>query len=271
MTTLCAILSVMISQAQTGEALTDGGFEAGPPNPAWTQFSSNFSTPICDATCNANYTANTGAWYAWFGGIDTVEEIGTLAQSFTVPTTASNVNLSFWLWIPAAAANNDSFGVEIDNVDMFTASGADTTTYGSLYSEVSINIDNYADGSPHDLVLWGYHQANAPGNLTNFMVDDISIAYSLGAGIVQDLLSDGIRIQPIPANDELQVVIGIARHQTLSVELLSISGQILREATVPAGKTGMLTIPVSELAQGSYLLRFNDGESVLTKAVAIHR
>ena len=33
------------------QLIVDGSFEAGIPNPNWTETSTNFGTPLCDASC----------------------------------------------------------------------------------------------------------------------------------------------------------------------------------------------------------------------------
>lgn len=57
----------------------DPSFEAGTPNPAWSEESTNFGTPVCDATCGASL-ARTGAWWVWFGGYNGGVENGAVTQ-----------------------------------------------------------------------------------------------------------------------------------------------------------------------------------------------
>ena len=57
-------------ESEMANVVQDGGFEAGTPNPFWTEASTNFGTPLCDeAGCgNGGGTSFplTGSWWAWF-------------------------------------------------------------------------------------------------------------------------------------------------------------------------------------------------------------
>jgi hypothetical protein len=267
-TYLLAFILALPAISQT-DVITDGSFEQGTPNGAWNEFSTNFGTPLCDPTCNPNYSANTGSWFAWFGGIDTATEIGTLTQQFMVPNGASDVEFEFWLFEPAASANDDSFMVLVDGIMEFLALSSDTTTYGAAYTAVTRDFGAYADGSNHMLELWGYHEANVNGNLTNFMVDDVSLTYELGSAVVRDLLSEGVRILPNPASDQIDVVITAARGSDMAVELLTTPGQLVAMSTVMRNQTGTLHIPVDHLANGTYLLRISDGTSSILETVTV--
>ena len=76
--------------------IQDGGFEGGTPNASWTEFSTNFGTPLCSALSCGTW-AHTGNWYAWFGGIGGVVEEGALSQTVNI-AAASTASLSFQLW-----------------------------------------------------------------------------------------------------------------------------------------------------------------------------
>ena len=57
--------------AGSSNAVADGGFEAGSPNPAWSEFSARFGTPLCtvpDCGFGGGSGPAAGASWAWFGG-----------------------------------------------------------------------------------------------------------------------------------------------------------------------------------------------------------
>ena len=62
------------ANATLDQLIQDGSFEAGSPNPFWTESSTNFLTPLCTlADCGDGLgTAGprTGLVWAWFGGVD---------------------------------------------------------------------------------------------------------------------------------------------------------------------------------------------------------
>ncbi|QLQ07277.1 MAG: hypothetical protein HZY76_15420 [Anaerolineae bacterium] len=74
--------------APNANVVADGGFEAGTPNPFWTEYSLNFGTVLCDAaSCGTGAGTSyprTGDWWAWFGGI-AAYEAGSVSQSVTIP------------------------------------------------------------------------------------------------------------------------------------------------------------------------------------------
>ncbi len=157
-------------------AVADGSFEAGTFAGIWTEASTNFGTPICDASCmfGGGTGPRTGSFWAWFGGIAAFEE-GLLAQSVTIPTNAST--LDFFLEIPAASGNGvDFLEVKLDGIQVYLALESDGPYVG--YLPVSIPVGAFADGGVHALefhsIITG--EAGARGAaLSNFFVDDVSI------------------------------------------------------------------------------------------------
>ena len=84
-----------------GVFVADPGFEGGTPNAFWTEASTNFGTPICDAvSCGTGGGTGPhgGTFWVWFGGIDAVEE-GSMSQSVTIPAGVS-ASLTFFLEMP---------------------------------------------------------------------------------------------------------------------------------------------------------------------------
>jgi len=164
--------SVPIYEPQDGNAVADGGFEAGTPNPFWDEFSSNFGTPLCTiASCGQGGGTGPfgGAWWTWFGGISGVSETGSVTQSVVIPVGEDT--LSFYLEIPVA----DSTGfldVTVDGSSIFSVTEANQPQY-SVYQEVAVDISAFADGGAHTLEFFSTTDPGA-GPL-NFFVDRVSI------------------------------------------------------------------------------------------------
>ena len=100
-----------------GTVVADPGFEGGTPNADWNEFSLNFGTPLCDeGSCGlgGGTGPNSGAWWAWFGGIGLPEE-GSVSQMVDVPAGGS-ATLTFFLEMrrPATGDANDFLEVLID-------------------------------------------------------------------------------------------------------------------------------------------------------------
>jgi hypothetical protein len=162
--------------------IQDSSFEASFGSEAyWSQFSTNFGTPICPSTApsptgcgNGSGTAgpHTGSAWAWFGGT-TATEVGALAQTVNFPSSCS-VTLQFYLWIGAAqsgSSTSDYFAVSIDSGPaIFQVNATQKGSY-STYKLVSINLQGYADGNPHTINLI----SSTSGQIVTFNVDDVSL------------------------------------------------------------------------------------------------
>ena len=177
------------AEALTNESVHDGSFEAGTPNPFWTEASTNFGTPLCsEAACGTGGgTAGprTGEWWAWFGGT-TATENGSVTQDITLPSTnqaPGSAVLTFWLWTGASSGNGtDTLQVTMDGTVLFSALENDST-YTSGYTQVSLDVAAYADGGTHTLEISSSTTAS-----TNFNVDDVSVASCQASGLSQSHL-----------------------------------------------------------------------------------
>jgi hypothetical protein len=155
------------------DLVADGGFEDGILTGPWTEFSTNFGTPLCDSACGSNGGTGprTGNIFAWFGGIASFEE-GSLEQAVTLEVGAAS--LDFYLEIPVSSGNGvDFLRVEIDGTTVFEVLENDPVYAGSGYQLASVPLGAFADGGVHTLrfesIITG-----APG-LTNFALDDVSL------------------------------------------------------------------------------------------------
>jgi hypothetical protein len=167
----------------TTNAVADPSFEAGPFGGVWTESSTNFGTPICNAPfCGGTGGGTgpiTGSHWAWFGGFVPpsgvgVEE-GTLEQLVTIATDAST--LDFFLEIPVSSGNGSDFlEVLIDGVQVFEV--LESAGTGPGYGPVSIPLGAFADGGVHTLTFHSIQTGEAPDVVTNFFVEDVSISSS---------------------------------------------------------------------------------------------
>ncbi len=162
-----------ISGDQSGvcaEKVSDGSFESGTPSAWWAETSTNFGTPLCDASCGYAL-ARSGNWYAWFGGTP-VLEAGTLSQSVTLSAGVAQA-LQFYLWIPWSSGNRTDFlKVKIDGNEVFSVlEGA--SAYEAGYVPVTVDLSPYTDGNSH-IVLFESSITGSPQS-TSFVVDDVSI------------------------------------------------------------------------------------------------
>ena len=133
-----------------GNAVADPGFEAGTPNPSWTEASTNFGTPLCDAgACGVGGGTgpHSGDWWSWFGGISGVVETGSVSQNVTIPVGSND--LTFWLEVPVADSTG-SMDAKVDGNTVFTVDESGIGSY-STYTQITADISAYADGGSHTL------------------------------------------------------------------------------------------------------------------------
>jgi hypothetical protein len=154
--------------------VTDGGFEAGAPNPYWDEYSTNFGTPLCTVALCGYGTGtgpHSGAWWAWFGGTTAFEQ-GYLRQTVTIPP--STATLSYWLEIPVALGQGgDYLEVRIDGALIVRYTVASQPNF-LRYALVQHNVSQYANGGPHQ-ISFESTTYGGPGQVTNFFVDDVNL------------------------------------------------------------------------------------------------
>ncbi|MDA8016373.1 MAG: hypothetical protein MPN21_02895 [Thermoanaerobaculia bacterium] len=157
------------------DTIDDGSFEDGSPNSFWTEASSNFGTPLCDAiSCGGTGGGtgpNTGLFWAWFGGI-AAAETGSVSQDIQM-TDGGTATLDFFLEIPAASGNGvDFLELRVDgNVEWSVLENA---AGFATYAPVSVDLSAYADGAVHTLEFTSTI-TGAPA-LSNFFLDDVSLS-----------------------------------------------------------------------------------------------
>ena len=156
--------------AATPGIVADPGFEAGSPNPSWTEFSLNFGTPLCTlARCGGGGGSgpHAGDWWTWFGGTGAAE-VAFVEQSVSIP--AGTANLEYWLEIPVADLPG-TMNVMLGATTIATYTEADQPTYAT-YQLVTHDISTFAGGT-HVL---RFEADNAAGEgVIDFFIDDIQI------------------------------------------------------------------------------------------------
>ncbi|MBI2397390.1 MAG: DUF11 domain-containing protein [Xanthomonadales bacterium] len=160
-----------------GNLVLDPGFESGTPNANWTEASTNFGTPICDAgTCGVGGGTGprSGTFWAWFGGYGGGLEAASVAQAMVIP--AGSATLDFWVEFPvctAANGANDYVRVLVDGNELWRENASSARCGVIGYQLVSVDISAYDDGLSHTVT---FDSTTVGGTPTNFFVDDVSIA-----------------------------------------------------------------------------------------------
>jgi|GEM_PF-1161612 len=155
--------------------IADPGFEAGPNGGQWTEFSSNFGTPICDVGgcgTGGGTGPNGGSFWTWFGGITGVVEEGSVSQSVTIPP-AGVVTLSFFLETPACDGTG-FMEVLVDGNQEFLVDQTAASCGVVGYTQVNVDLTAY-QGQTVNLDFHAITQGDDPNGVVNFFIDDVSL------------------------------------------------------------------------------------------------
>ncbi len=156
------------SGGTTQQLLGNPGFENGLANPGpWTVTAGVIDTSTFEAP-------HTGSWKAWLDGYGSAHT-DTILQPVIIPSTVTQVTLSFWLHIDTLETSttkaNDTLKLQLRN-----SSGAvlaTLATYSNLnaatgYTQVSFDLAAYK-GQTIQIYLIGVENSNLK---TSFVVDD---------------------------------------------------------------------------------------------------
>ena len=158
--------------ANTTNLVQDPGFEAGPFGGVWEEFSKNFGTPICDETECGEASQRSGLFWAWFGGINGTIEVGSVAQTITLPTTVTEA--TFWLRARSCELPEDYVELRVDDNQVWALFGDDMACGGENYQEITVDISAFADGGMHEIKFHSETFFQDSG-FTDFFLDDVSI------------------------------------------------------------------------------------------------
>lgn len=170
--------SASASASNSVENVGDPSFEEGNTGTTWTQIGTSGSA-VCDASCGASVT-HTGAWWVWFGGWDDRVEVSSVAQSVTIPTSATA--LTFWVQVAACSNTQgtaDFARLTIDGTEVWREDATSTNCGETAYRQVSIPLTaGQANGAAHALSFESTQNGDGSGSWSNFFIDDVSIQTS---------------------------------------------------------------------------------------------
>jgi hypothetical protein len=184
----------LVETVPPGPRVHDGGFELGVggvpfsalQNPFWSKVSSD-GTPLCNVALCGTGTGtgpHTGDWWAWFN--ENTPSMQSISQPINFPV--GTAELSFWFENIISDSSSDFIEARIDGVPVWTYNGEGPLDGILGYTEITVNLDSFADGNLHTLEFFGQTFGNN-GGLSNFFVDDVSIA--IPEPLVGDFNGDG--------------------------------------------------------------------------------
>lgn len=156
----------------TTEVLVNGGFESG-RGVGWSETSSGNFRLVTDI----GGAARSGSWWAWLGGVDSVNE--SLTQQATIPANAQDARLTFWYRIDTDEVSS----FEYDTLRMTVADIANGATLAETRLSNANATGSYVQAASHDLTAYRGRavrvsfastlDASLP---TSFHIDDVSLA-----------------------------------------------------------------------------------------------
>lgn len=266
--TLLSILacgSIGMASAQ----LVDPSFESGPAA-YWTEFSTNFGTPLCDGSClsTGQTLAYDGVWYYWGGTTAGTLEETLMAQQMTIPTgTSATIEFQFGN-VGGDGSTDDTFIMTIDGNPIFSVNGADTAAY-PLYTPVSVDISQYANGGVHYFAFASYQNGG-----TNFLLDALNLTVN---GQSQTNINDMVNrekevvVYPSPANDNINVQFNQAVSGSATISIFDATGSLVNRDQVNQITSKTFTLDVTQLPNGVYFMNVdNNGSQFQQRFVVAH-
>jgi len=226
----------------------DGVFLAVPTPGGISEF--NYIARLNTTAAYPNATGLTGP-----GGLGSVGTLPILLSEFNaVLVGKSQVELS---WTTQLEVNSDHFGVQRS-----TDGGSHWATIGNVA----------AKGNSSLAAHYSYTDGLAAAGVSQYRLQSIDkdgkFAFS-NIKVIRTNLISGVSIFPNPAKDYVNVNLGVSGDaaSTLSVRLISQSGQVLVERKLNNAGGSILSLPVGNYPQGNYLIMVTgaDGSKQVSK------
>ncbi len=258
-----AVSAAMSVSAQ----ITDASFEAGPGAGTWVEASTNFGTPLCDlASCGADVALD-GSWYFWGGGLaaGTLEE-ASLGQSIVIPQgTTAQIGFGFGN-VGGDGSADDIIHLMIDGNIVWSATGADTAMY-PLYTPVMIDINSYADGNSHDLMLMTYQDGG-----TNFLADLFVLAVDGNlVSVANEVMNHeaAVSVYPNPATEQINLQFNHLVNGQATVKIFDTMGALVSGENINEINNKLFTLDVTSMSNGFYFIEIENNGSVTKKKFVV--
>ncbi|GAB5536319.1 MAG: hypothetical protein Rubg2KO_25680 [Rubricoccaceae bacterium] len=190
------------------ELVTDGSFEGGSPNSAWSSTSAQTPpvSPFCTVQCGG--APRTGDGFAFLAGLGNgVSESASVSQTVTIPADATSALLTFYVQLGHSGDATGEFAMFLDSTPLVTFTQADAASF-SDYTAQNVDLSFFADGQPHTLRFVAVEVAGTEqGAFFAALVDDVSLIAEVPStsedGPVNDFL---FAAAPIAAPDTFVTV-----------------------------------------------------------------
>lgn len=266
------ILSFVVAFAITASAqIADGSFEAGAGGGDWTEASTNFGTPICDAvncgTCGGPCLPNTGTYYVWLGGANAVETASVSQSVFFEKATEAYLKMMIYIPEPGPGLAADKLEISIDGNVVKTITALDSLAYGAGYTLDSTDVSAYADSTSHTVKIEGFQTT---ATVTNFLVDDVELVLSGVTSVLfpEETAEEGFFMYPNHADNFVNLEFrGITGDAT--VRITTLSGAVVSQKTINNVDGRTFKYDTSNFESGVYLVNISNKNGMTTKKLVI--
>ena len=197
--------------------------------------------------------------------LSSIPSTGTVTLSFRYAYRKRNLSNDEWLKVYISKNCGDSWvqrrTIHGDNLSPFVATSGWTPSFPSDW--VTVHMTNITTDFFVENFRFKFRFEGNGGN--NFFIDDINIypgapSDDLVLGLANELGLAELSLYPNPADNEANVRFTLPSVTTLSVDVCDLSGKVISHSTINgAAGINIVTIPLTNLASGTYQLRISDG------------
>jgi hypothetical protein len=265
----------VLSMAFSGiSQITDPSFETGPTGTAWTQASTNFGTPLCDAagcgTCGGPCVPRTGSFYSWYGGAGGALETASVEQSVVIPNGTTG---AIKLWVKIATAGpgiaGDKLDVSLDGNILATVTALDSVAYVD-YAQLTVDVSSMTDGNAHTLRIEGFQSTTT---VFNILVDDVEMTVDGNTiGLFEfETGENEVIIFPNPAKEIINLQFRNVSGD-VDVQIVDLAGKVVSNQKVVATYASAYVLNTTDLNNGSYIMTVTQNGNVLrTENIVINK
>lgn len=153
--------------AGTWNAIADGGFELGSPNPFWTRYD---SWGAGQTIVNLPSSARSGSWLARLGCANCGAGSAYVAQQMTLGDLGAT--LEFWVVVNVRGNSSDRLLVLFDGMAVAEVSASDPL-FQTSYRKVTVVLPPYTQAGEHEIKLVAEISSTGLGSI--FYVDDVRL------------------------------------------------------------------------------------------------
>jgi hypothetical protein len=184
------------------------------------------------------------------------QRLGAYHQTMHLVTSSGVNNLNQLIWTPYTGFSYGTYfiyrGTSMNNMVLIDSISASYTSYTDMNSPVGLSYYQVSVVPPSPCV--------ATRSLS-FAKSNVSTKEYLHVGVGESVFAS-LSVYPNPSNGLLQVKFD----QTVRLEILDISGRMVRSETLSAGSS---QLNLDDLQDGMYVLRFSTTEGICTKNMVI--